>query len=280
MVLSPSHLHLDITNRAQVFEYMNANTPGVVVHAAAFTDNDAAEKERGNREGKCWKINVEGTKNIVDAAREIDAYMIYISTGSVFVGSEKNQGPFKENDPVSSPDALSWYATTKAEAEKHVTNGVIIRISHPVKDTEIVHLPLSDIVAPPRARLDYIHNLVSMFDRDVLYPLFTDQFFPITYMNDLVIAIKRLIMTEEKGIYHVVSFDVASPFQLASYAIARARYVEPELPKTTFDEFIKNVSEPKRYAKYSAIEGAFTRKKLDLPSKTWKEIIDCLYPHK
>ncbi len=59
--------------------------PDVVVHAATLTDVDKCEL---NRE-LAWKVNVEGTKNIVESAQRCtDSFLIYISTDYVFSGEK------------------------------------------------------------------------------------------------------------------------------------------------------------------------------------------------
>ena len=290
-VLAPSHTELNVTNASQVADYFKRHTPSAVIHAAAFTDNDAAEGERGNKKGLCWQVNVDGTRNIVDAAAQVGAFVINISTGSVFAGDEKMPGPFNETDSPSSQEKLSWYAYTKAVAETLITYGATIRLSHPVADTPLV----------AEGKTDYVHQLVSLYDDDTLYPLFTDQRFGITYLPDVILAIKTILRGPAAGfppapptkgtpaaggpptrvtptIYHIVSVDRATPYEIVQYAIEKARYVRPSLKATTFDEFIKTVPMPKRYAKYHAIDGLWTRKILQLPSRTWKEIVDCLYP--
>jgi dTDP-4-dehydrorhamnose reductase len=220
----------------------------------------------------------------------------------VFAGDDTHQGPFKEEDPTSPQSSLSWYAWTKAVAETLVTNGAIIRLSHPVsKDNQTKHF-------------DYIHTILGLYDKGKLYPLFTDQIFPITYLPDLAAAIINIITSLSSAheftvhpsalrhssytsglqilrsdgarncapyreVYHVVSVDGVSPFELARYAISKAKGVkDPKLPKTTFDAFVKHVSLPKRYAKYCAIDGSESRKKLGLSDRSWRKIVDCLFP--
>jgi dTDP-4-dehydrorhamnose reductase len=276
VLFTPSRHDLDITDAEEVSAYFRLHTPAVVIHAAAFTDNDAAEKERGNKNGMCYQVNVKGTENLSAASRETGAYMIYLSTGSVFTGDASHPGPFTEEDPVSGEKQLSWYALTKAVAEKTVP-GSVIRMSRPAERPEIFDIPQQDPSEAPKIERDYIQKLVHMFDEHTLYPLFTDQQFPITYLDDVVIAVKRLMQTRETGIFHVVSTDLTTPYELAQYAIFRARHVRPELPATTFDEFIKKQKNPLRYAKYSAIDGKRTAARLKLPARTWREIVDCLY---
>jgi dTDP-4-dehydrorhamnose reductase len=275
-LLTPARHEMDITNANQVRAYIENYTPDIIIHSAAFTDNTAAEKDRGNKKGACWKVNVEGTKNIVEAAKKCSAYIINISTGSVFSGDGNTPGPFKEDDIVSPDGKLSWYGVTKKESEKLIP-GAIIRLSHPVSRPEIFYIPPQDTVEEFRPRQDYVAQMLSRFDNHTLFPLFTDQLFTLTYLDDVVIAIKNLIETREAGIFHVVSYDMVSPHELMKYAIFKARHVDPILAQTTFDEFIKTQEYPLRFSKYSAIDGSRTVKALSLPVRTWREIVDCLY---
>ena len=61
-----------------------------------------------------WKVNVEGTKNIVEASKSAGSFLIYISTDYVFSGEK---GCYKESD---TPDPINYYGLTKLEAEEIV----------------------------------------------------------------------------------------------------------------------------------------------------------------
>ena len=72
---------LDITDKAAVDAFFDANKPELVYHCAAYTAVDKAEDE-----GKLLdeKINVDGTKNVAEAAARVGATLVYISTDYVF----------------------------------------------------------------------------------------------------------------------------------------------------------------------------------------------------
>ncbi len=80
---------MDISNKEVVDEVFKRVKPDVVVHAATLTDVDKCEL---NKE-LAWKINVEGTKNIVEASEATGSFLIYISTDYVFSGEK---GSYKE----------------------------------------------------------------------------------------------------------------------------------------------------------------------------------------
>lgn len=182
-VLVPTHETLDITDRRAVREFFKISHPDAVVHAAAFTDVKEAERERGDKNGLAWRVNVDGTRNIDQAAKQVRAYHIFISTGSVF----SSTGPFSEDNKPGELSKLSWYAQTKRLAELEV-HGAIIRISHPLY---IQRLKASKV---------FIKN----------------QRFPLTSISDLARAIKILISKTRPGIYHVASPDFVSPYKLMS----------------------------------------------------------------
>src|SRR5271169_5487807 len=79
-------IKFDVSNKESVNETLRLVKPDVVVHAASLTDVDKCEL---NKE-LAWKINVEGTKNIVETAKITGSFLIYISTDYVFNGAKGN----------------------------------------------------------------------------------------------------------------------------------------------------------------------------------------------
>jgi dTDP-4-dehydrorhamnose reductase len=90
--------------------------PGLVLHAAAWTDVDGAESDP---EGAA-RVNVEGTRNVV----ALGAPVVYFSTDYVFDGSKGE--PYVESDE---PNPLSVYGRSKLEGEREVREGWIVRSS-------------------------------------------------------------------------------------------------------------------------------------------------------
>jgi dTDP-4-dehydrorhamnose reductase len=101
---------MDISNKIVVDETFKRVKPDVVIHAATLTDVDKCEL---NKE-LAWKINVEGTKNVLEAAKAEGTFVIYISTDYVF-GGEK--GNYKETDK---PNPIQYYGLTKLKSEELV----------------------------------------------------------------------------------------------------------------------------------------------------------------
>ena len=115
---------LDITKKEDVFHYILDTKPGAIIHCAAYTAVDKAEDDKQT----CWDVNVEGTKYLAKAAKEVNAKFIYISTDYVYNG--KGEEAFLESDI---PAPLGYYGLTKLEGENVVQELLhdffIVRIS-------------------------------------------------------------------------------------------------------------------------------------------------------
>lgn len=103
---------LDITNKRDVNDIFEEIHPSIVFHCAAYTAVDKAEDE--GKEAN-WAVNVEGTRNIAEAAKKVNATMIYISTDYVFDGTY--QGEYKEDH---TPSPKNEYGKAKLAGEQVV----------------------------------------------------------------------------------------------------------------------------------------------------------------
>jgi dTDP-4-dehydrorhamnose reductase len=106
---APTRAELDICDDDGVRAWFGAERPGVVVHAAAYTDVRRAESERA----ACWRVNVAGTRTVVSAARDVGARLVLISTDYVFYG---DLGGYREDDPPG--PVRNYYALSKLAAEE------------------------------------------------------------------------------------------------------------------------------------------------------------------
>lgn len=108
-LVAPTSAEMDITDAVQVGAVVERERPALIVHAAAYTNVGAAEKERE----RCWAINVEGTRNIVAAANRVGAKLLHISTDYVFSG---DGGNYREEDTPG--PVVNYYSLTKLVAEE------------------------------------------------------------------------------------------------------------------------------------------------------------------
>ena len=99
---------LDILDAAALEARLADERPGFVVNAAAYTAVDKAEDEPEIAR----RVNVDGARNVAEAACNAGARVIYISTDFVFDGSKGM--PYEPDD---SPAPLSVYGATKLDGE-------------------------------------------------------------------------------------------------------------------------------------------------------------------
>ena len=115
---------MDITNQSQVFEVVKQVNPNVIIHCAAYTAVDKAEEDKLN----CYRVNVDGTRNLALIAKARNIEFIYFSTDYVFDGTKVE--PYDVDDI---PNPINYYGLTKYLGEEIVksllTNYYIFRIS-------------------------------------------------------------------------------------------------------------------------------------------------------
>lgn len=114
-ITTADYVPMDITDKQSVTQIITDIKPDAVIHCAAWTAVDAAEDE--DNKAKAALINSEGTKNIADACKDIDAKMIYISTDYVFDG--QGTTPWEPDCKDYAP--LNVYGKTKLDGELAVS---------------------------------------------------------------------------------------------------------------------------------------------------------------
>jgi dTDP-4-dehydrorhamnose reductase len=121
---APPHEEVDICDRPTLRAFLERGYDWII-HMAAITDVAGVDKYEEKR-ALCYRVNVEGTRNVASLARRYCKGFTYISSDYVFDGRKGNY----EIDDV--PNPVNFYAMTKLMGEeicKTVSNGQIIRTS-------------------------------------------------------------------------------------------------------------------------------------------------------
>jgi dTDP-4-dehydrorhamnose reductase len=150
-------------------------SPGLVLHAAAWTDVDGAE-ERPDLAGL---VNVQGTRNVAG----LGAPIVYFSTDYVFDG--RKGSPYVESD---SPNPLSVYGKTKLDGEREVTAGWIVRTSWLFGWTG----------------RNFVRTMLALADRQDEVRVVADQLGAPTYVGDLAQAVPELL-SRPQGVWHLAA---------------------------------------------------------------------------
>ncbi|EIG24399.1 dTDP-4-dehydrorhamnose reductase [Haemophilus paraphrohaemolyticus] len=112
-ILAVDRDELDITDQSVVKNAVENFRPDVIINAAAHTAVDRAETEIELSEA----INVKGPQYLAEAAKNVGAAILHISTDYVFDG--QREGKYKETD-ATEPQGV--YGKTKLAGEQAVAN--------------------------------------------------------------------------------------------------------------------------------------------------------------
>jgi dTDP-4-dehydrorhamnose reductase len=187
---------LDISGKAQVDEAFRTIKPDVVVHAATLTDVDKCEL---NKE-LAWKVNVEGTKNIVEAAKAAGSFLIYISTDYVFSGET---GRYKETD---ARNPINYYGVTKLKAEEIVKTQ---------KEYFIARPSVMYGSTPAAGKVNFALWLIENLQKGERVKIVTDQWNTPTLNTNLAEMTLEVIERKLTGIYHLCGATRVSRLEFA-----------------------------------------------------------------
>lgn len=265
-LLVPSHDEVDIGNPEQLKKYFSENKAPTVINFVGYTNLVEAEKERGNKEGQAWQINVSATENVAEVCCREGKLLIYISTDAVFSGTFDFSGPYSEDtEPAGDQASLSWYGYTKLKGEQCVQEiakkSAIVRISHPFGNAS--------------SQKDFAKKVIGYIQAG--YALFDDQHFTPTYLKDLTKALLKIASSEQTGIFHVVCSGRTTPFKFAQY-IARNKKLKEEVRVGEIDEWTRQ--NPNHYprVKHGGLGTLSTQTKLGIKFHTWQEALDEFLP--
>jgi dTDP-4-dehydrorhamnose reductase len=205
-----SHSDMDITNRDQTHAFLKDMQFDTLVHLAAYTNVDGAEKEFDT----AISINETGTRNIFDAVLEKNKPFILLSTDFVFEGRNET---YTEESPTH---AISAYGQSKLNAEKVVGDkGMIVRIAYPYR-------------AEYEKKKDFFRTLKSLMEQGRQLTMINDSLITPTFIDDIAFGLRNLIDEFTPQIFHLVGSDSLSPFD-AGKLIAKTFNLDENLVQPT-----------------------------------------------
>ena len=247
------YVSLDITDGDAVKNIIGQILPDVVVHCAAWTAVDAAEDEE-NRE-KVFAINVEGTKNIAKAAKELDCKMVYISTDYVFNG--KGEEPWTADCKDYAP--LSVYGTTKLQGEQAVST--ILDKFFIVRIAWVFGLNGKN----------FIKTMLTVGKKFDTVRVVCDQIGTPTYTYDLSRLLLDMCESEKYGYYHATNEGgFISWYDFTCEIFRQAGYTTKVVPVTTEEYGVSKAARPfnSRLDKSKLKENGFK------PLPTWQDALE------
>lgn len=239
---------LDITNREKTIEYVEKINPDIIYHCAAYTAVDKAEDEGLELN---YLVNVDGSKNIAEAAKKVGAKLVYISTDYVFDG-EKMEGMYSVEEETN---PINHYGKAKLLGEKAVEE---VLDEYYIIRTSWVYGKYGN---------NFVYTMKRLAkDRDVL-TIVADQVGRPTWTKTL--AEFMVFVTDNKvpyGLYHLSNDNSCSWYEFAKEIL---KGEDVEVRAITSAQFPQKATRPKR-----TVMDLSKAKELGFEIPTWQEALE------
>lgn len=200
---------LNVTDKSQVRYIFDRVQPNLVIHCAANGSVDFAEKNYSDAS----QVNLQGTENLLWAAQDYHAKVIYISTNAVFDGENPPYNEASRCKPVNA------YGSIKLQAEQAVKGYKY--------GWQIIRPFLLYGWPWPGGRANWVTLILDKLGKGEQLKLVNDVVWQPTYSLDCAEAIWEL-STKDNGVYHVASDEVATLYQFG-LKVAKVWGLDPKL---------------------------------------------------
>ncbi len=218
---------LDIADAEAVRAVLMAQSPAVVINAAAFNEVDRAETDPA----AALRANAEGPRLLAEATAERGMALVHVSTDYVFDGRASR--PYVESD---APNPLSAYGRSKRSGEQAV---IAANPRHFVVRTAWLY------AAEGRNFPNTMRRLAAQGPLRVV----SDQRGSPTYAPHLAAALADLVGSADFGLHHLAGAGEASWFEL-SCALFRCLCLDVPIEPVTTEAFPRPAPRPR----YSVLE--------------------------
>jgi dTDP-4-dehydrorhamnose reductase len=192
------HATLDVTDPGTVRAAVQAVRPDAIIHCAAYTAVDACE----SHPDLAFAVNAGATRHVMEAAREVGAYVVYLSTDYVFDGTKPD--PYVETD---TPNPLSVYGKSKLAGEHEI---------HP--DSAIVRISW----VCGRYGNNMVKTILRLAEQNDTLRFVSDQRGNPTIVTDLVEQLRLFVAGRLAGIWHVTNQGAVSWYEFAQAVLEAA----------------------------------------------------------
>lgn len=252
VIPDPSYMQLDITEADAVKTVLTGIHPDAVIHCAAWTAVDLAEED--DNVPKVRKVNVDGTRNIAEACKAIDAKMLYLSTDYVFDG--QGTEPRKPDDKNFAP--VNVYGRSKLDGELAIASVLlkyfIVRIAW---------------VFGQNGK-NFINTMLNVGKTHDTVRVVCDQIGTPTYTYDLARLLVDMIQTDKYGYYHATNEGgYISWYDFCCEIYRQASMSTKMIPVTTAEYGLSKAARPfnSKLDKSKLAEEGFT------PLPDWKDAL-------
>jgi dTDP-4-dehydrorhamnose reductase len=237
----------DIADAGGVRAAFKRVQPEAVIHTAAIPDPDVCELDPA----KAQLVNVEGTRNVAEAAREVGAVVAFISSDSIFDGLKKT--PYVETDP---PNPVSAYGHTKVAGEKIVRGA---------PEHWIFRIPI--LFGP--GKINFIEKGLQASTRGGEYVVASDQVGCAAYTLDIGRKMMEVMEAKRYGTFHLSNTGQCNRLELAQRAAVLAGLDPTRIIGKSLDE----MKRPAKRLKYQVMEMEALKRDGFASPRPWEEAL-------
>ena len=218
--------HLDITNLDAIREIVKRENVEAIVNCAAWTNVDGAEDPE--KYALVEKLNANAPENLAKAMKEVDGWLVQISTDYVF-GKEPYNTPCHE-DQQGTPTGV--YGLTKLHGEQKI---IATGCNHVIIRTAWLYSEFGK---------DFCKTMLNLTATKPQLKVVFDQCGTPTYAYDLAVAITEILKKPVNGIYHYSNEGVCSWYDFTKMIAEYSGQTSCDIQPCHSDEFPSPVKRP------------------------------------
>lgn len=240
---------LDITNLEAISQLVTQNSIHACVNCAAWTNVDGAEDPE--KYALVEKLNATAPENLAKAMKEVDGWLVQISTDYVF-GKEPYNTPCKE-DQTGTPTGV--YGATKLLGEQKI---IATGCKHIIIRTAWLYSEFGK---------NFCKTMLNLTATKPQLKVVFDQCGTPTYAWDLATAIVAALEKPVEGIYHYSNEGVCSWFDFTKMIAEYAGQTECDIQPCHSNEFPSPVTRPS----YSVLDKTKIKETFGIKVPYWTE---------
>ena len=212
----------DLTDPAATRAFVRECSPTAIINCAAYTAVDQAETDSET----AFRVNRDGVRNLAQAAAEVGAALLHLSTDYVFDGMKA--GPYLEDDP---PNPRSAYGASKFAGEIAV------------REALAAHWIVRSAWLYGIHGKSFPRTILELAQRGGPLRVVNDQCGCPTYAMHLAQVLATMVKQPHYGTYHAVNSGSCTWYDLARAVLSEAG-VRVEVQPVSTSEFPRPAPRP------------------------------------
>lgn len=242
-------IYLDITDRDAIRKMVVENKVDAIVNCAAWTNVDGAEDLE--KYTLVEKLNAIAPENLAKAIKEVDGWLVQISTDYVF-GKEPYNTPCKE-DQQGTPTGV--YGATKLLGEQKI---IATGCKYMILRTAWLYSEFGK---------NFVKTMLNLTATKPQLKVVFDQTGTPTYAWDLATAIVAALKNPVEGVYHYSNEGVCSWFDFTKMIAEYAGQTTCDIQPCHSDEFPSPVKRPS----YSVLDKSKVKETFGVKIPYWTD---------